>query len=195
MEAAASASTLWWVLSIGMIVVGIAGTVLPALPGTALVFAGIVLGAWIDDFTRVSGWTVGFIGLLAAAAFAVDYLAAVMGAKRAGASRLALVGAAIGTVAGLFTGLVGLLFMPLVGAVIGEYLSLRRQGGAPGDAVLDARGVVVAGPGGAPTAATAGQRAARVGLATWVGLLVGTVAKVVLVFTMVGVFVGALLIG
>jgi uncharacterized protein len=189
MEAAGSASAVWWILSIGMILVGIAGTVLPALPGTALVFAGILLGAWIDDFTRVSGWTVGFIGLLAAAAFAVDYLAAVLGARRVGASRLALVGAAIGTVLGIFTGLIGLLFMPLVGAVIGEFLAQRRQPPA-GDAVLARDGSVLVG-GGPPSAQAAGQRAAQVGIATWIGLLVGTVAKVVLVFIMVGVFAAA----
>jgi uncharacterized protein YqgC (DUF456 family) len=50
------ADLAWWVLSVGLILVGLAGTVLPALPGTALVLAGIVLGAWVDDFTRV-GWS------------------------------------------------------------------------------------------------------------------------------------------
>jgi uncharacterized protein len=183
MEGAASASGVWWFLSAAMIVVGVAGTVLPALPGTALVFAGIVLGAWIDGFARVSGWTVGFIAVLAAIAFAVDYLAAVMGAKRAGASRLAMIGAAIGTVAGIFTGLVGLLFMPLAGAVAGEYIAQRR-------AAANAAGDLV--PGGAASATVAGQRAARVGLSTWVGLLLGTVAKLVIVFVMVGIFLAAL---
>jgi len=188
MESIGSANALWWLLSLGMVIVGIAGTVLPALPGVVLVFAGIVLGAWIDGFARVSGWTVAFIGLLAAAAFAVDYLAAVLGAKKVGASRLALVGAAIGTVLGIFAGLVGLLFMPLIGAVIGEYVALKRQR-ARGDAVLAADGTVVldaAVPAG--SSGNAGQRAAKVGLATWIGLLLGTVAKIVLVFVMVGVF-------
>ena len=195
MESIASANTLWWLLSVGMIIVGIAGTVLPALPGVVLVFAGIVLGAWIDGFARVSGWTVAFIGVLAAMAFAVDYLAAVLGAKKVGASRLALLGAAIGTVLGVFTGLVGLIFMPLAGAVIGEYVALRRQR-SRGDAVLAADGSVVlsnlvpASPAGSP--GNASQRAAKVGLATWIGLLLGTVAKIVLVFVMVGVFAVAL---
>ncbi len=191
MESLGSANTLWWILSIGMIVVGIAGTVLPALPGTLLVLAGIVLGAWIDGFGRVSGWTVGFIALLAAAAFAVDYLAAVLGAKKVGASRLALIGAAIGTVLGIFTGLVGLIFMPLVGAVIGEYIAQTRRGGPNpgGPAVLNPDGSVVVNRG---SASGAGQQAAKVGLATWIGLLVGTVVKLVLVFVMVGVFAVAL---
>ena len=102
-----------WIVAILMIVVGVVGTVLPALPGVVLVFGGIVLAAWIDDFTRISGWTVGALAVLTLLAFAADYVAAALGAKKAGASKLAIVGAAIGTVAGVFTGFVGLLFMPL----------------------------------------------------------------------------------
>ena len=154
-----------WILAVVLIVVGVAGTVLPALPGVILVFAGIALAAWIDDFARISGLTVGVLGVLTVIAWAVDYLAGVLGAKKAGASGLAIAGAAIGTLAGIFTGLWGLVFMPLVGAAIGEYLA--RQ---------DAR------------------HAGRVGVATWLGMLVGTVAKVAIVFLMVGVFVVALLV-
>lgn len=180
-----SASALWWVLSVALIAIGVAGTVLPALPGVVLVWAGILLGAWIDDFQHVSGWTLAVVSVLAVLAWAVDYVAAALGAQRAGASRLAMIGAAIGTVAGLLMGLVGVLFMPLVGAVVGEVLAQRQQrarGGA--DGVLE--------PAGA--AAPMHHQALRVGLATWVGLLLGTVAKLALVFVMVGLFVAALLI-
>lgn len=158
--------TLLWIVAVVLIVAGVAGTVLPALPGPALVLAGILLAAWIDDFARVSVWTVMVCGLLMLLAWGADYVSAMLGAKRAGASRLAIAGAAIGTVAGVFTGLVGLLFMPLLGAAIGEYVADRNA-----------------------------ARAAHVGIATWVGLLVGTVAKVALTFVMVGLFVAALLIG
>lgn len=160
---ALESSVLWWVLSGALIVVGLAGTVLPALPGTALVLAGIVLGAWIDDFTRVSGLTVGVIAVLAVLAWVLDYVAGLMGAQKAGASRQALVGAALGTVVGLFMGLVGVLFMPLVGAAVGEYLARRDHG-----------------------------QALKVGTATWLGMMVGMLAKVVLAFMMVGLFVVAL---
>ena len=152
-----------WVASAALILIGLAGTVLPLLPGTLLVWAGILLGAWIDDFTRVSVGTVVFISVLAALAWALDFVAGLLGAKRAGASRLALVGAAIGTVVGILMGLVGVLFMPLVGAAVGEYWAQRDQ-----------------------------QRAAKVALATWIGLLVGMVAKVVLSFVMLGIFLVAL---
>src|SRR5512132_2062738 len=107
-------TALWWIVALALIVLGVAGTVLPALPGAILVFAGVALAAWIDDFARIPVWMLVVFGLLTALAWAVDYVAAVLGAKRAGASRLAVVGAAVGTVAGIFTGLWGLLFMPLL---------------------------------------------------------------------------------
>jgi uncharacterized protein YqgC (DUF456 family) len=156
---------LLWMLAIALVVTGVAGTVLPALPGAVLVFAGIALAAWIDDFTRISVASVVIAGVLTLLAFAADYAAAALGAKKAGASRLALVGAAIGTVAGVFTGFVGLLFLPLAGAAAGEWLSRRDM-----------------------------LRAGKVGVATWIGLLVGTAVKLALVFAMVGLFVGALVL-
>ena len=152
-----------WVLSVLLIVIGIAGAVLPALPGTVFVLAGIVLGAWIDDFTRVGTTTLVVVTVIAVLAWVLDYVAGLLGAQRAGASREALIGAALGTVAGICMGLVGVLFMPFVGAVAGEYLARRDHGGAM-----------------------------RVGTATWIGMIVGMVAKVVLAFVMVGVFVVAL---
>ncbi len=152
-----------WIVSAALILLGLAGTVLPLLPGTLLVWSGVLLGAWIDDFTRVGVSTVVIISILAALAWALDFVAGLMGAKRAGASRLALVGAAVGTVVGIFMGLVGVLFMPLVGAAVGEYWAQRDQ-----------------------------QRAAKVAFATWLGLMLGMVAKVALSFVMVGIFLVAL---
>ena len=161
----ATLDILLWVIAVAMIVIGLAGTVLPVLPGAPLIFGGIALAAWIDGFTRISVWIVLVLGVLAAIAFAVDYLAAVLGARRAGASRLAVLGAAIGAVVGLFAGLVGVVVLPFVGAVIGEFVAQRDV-----------------------------WRAGRVGFATWIGLAVGTAVKVAIAFTMVGVFVVALLV-
>ena len=157
--------TPWWILSIVLIVAGLAGTVLPALPGTALVLAGIVLGAWIDDFTLVGWGALSIVAVMAVLSWVLEYVAGLLGAKKAGASRQAIVGAAIGTVAGIFLGLVGVLFLPLVGAAAGEYLAQRDE-----------------------------RRAVHVGMATWLGLMAGLLAKVVLAFMMIGVFVAALLI-
>ena len=103
------------------------------------------------------------ISVLGVLAWGLDFLAGLMGARRAGASKLALIGAAVGTVVGIFMGLVGVLFMPLLGAAVGEYWAQKDQ-----------------------------QRAAKVAFATWLGLLIGMVAKVVLSFVMVGIFLVAL---
>lgn len=159
------AITLLWILCVALILAGLAGTVLPVLPGTVLVWGGVVLGAWIDDFTRVGVTTLVVVTVLAVLAWGLDYVAGLMGAKKAGASKLALLGAAAGTVVGLFMGLVGVLFMPLVGAAAGEYLARKDQ-----------------------------TRAVKVGVATWVGIMVGLIAKVVLAFIMVGIFLASLLI-
>jgi len=170
-------NVFWWIASVALIAIGVIGTILPMLPGTILVLGGIVMGAWIDGFTRVSGGTLAFIAVLAVLAWVTDYVAALLGAKKAGASPLALLGAALGTVLGILMGLVGLLFMPLLGAMAGEYWTLRKQFEAGGSAAQHR---------------IAGQQAAKVGIATWIGLLLGTVIKIVLVFLMIGVFVVAL---
>ena len=157
--------TLWWILSATLIVLGLAGTVLPALPGTLFILAGIVLGAWIDHFTRIGWGSVIAVGVLAMLAWALDYAAGLLGARKAGASRQALIGAALGTLVGLLMGLVGVLFMPLVGAAVGEYLARRDQG-----------------------------QALKVGLATWLGIMAGLIAKVVIGFMMIGIFLVALVL-
>ncbi len=152
-----------WVLVVLLMAAGVVGTVLPVLPGAVLIFGGAVLGAWIDDWTQVSGWTLGVLGVLAVLSIACDFVAASLGAKRLGASPLAVSGAAVGTLVGVFTGLWGLLFMPLAGAAVGEYMAMRNL-----------------------------QRAGRVGIATGVGLLVGVVIKLAFAFSMIGIFVAAL---
>ena len=159
------ADTLWWALSAALILLGLAGIVLPALPGTVLVLAGIVVGAWIDDFTRVGWFAIAIVTVLAVLAWVMEYVAALLGAKRAGASRQAVIGAALGTVAGIFMGLVGVFFMPLVGAAIGEFIARKDH-----------------------------NRAMKVGVATWLGLMAGMLAKVVLAFMMVGIYIVALLV-
>ena len=156
-------TAILWITAAAMIVIGVAGTVLPMLPGAILVFGGIALAAWIDDFTRIPVWLLLLLAVLTAMAWAVDYLAAAAGAKRAGASKLAIIGAGLGTLAGIFSGLWGLLFLPLAGAAIGEYVAQRDV-----------------------------WRAGKVGVATWIGLLLGTAVKVALVFAMIGIFVFAL---
>jgi uncharacterized protein YqgC (DUF456 family) len=153
-----------WLLVTALVLTGLLGTVLPGLPGVPLIFAALLFAAWMDGFQHVSTITVIGLALLTLVAVAVDLVASALGAERVGASPRAVAGAAVGTVVGVFFGLPGLLLGPFVGAVIGEYLTRSDW-----------------------------RRAARAGIGTWVGLLLGTVAKLALAFTMVGVFVSAYL--
>lgn len=156
--------TLFYVLAGLMMLVGIAGTVLPALPGVPLVFAGMLLAAWAGGFEQVGGWTLAALAILTLLSLGIDFLATAMGAKRVGASRPALVGAVLGTFGGLLFGFVGIFIGPFVGALAGELVWLRRVGHRE-----------------------LGQ-ATKVGLGTWLGIVVGTVLKLGLAFVMVGLF-------
>lgn len=151
---------LLWLLAALLIVAGFAGLILPVVPGIPLVFAGLVLLAWAENFAFVGWITLAALGVLALLSYGVDLLAAALGAKRFGASPRAVAGAAIGVVAGLFFGLPGIVLGPFVGAVIGEF---SRQASA--------------------------RAAVQAGVGAMLGLLFGALLKIALAFTMVGVFV------
>lgn len=151
---------LLWLLGALLIAIGIAGLILPAVPGIPLVYAGLVLLAWADDFAYVGWVTLALLGVLALLSYGIDFLASVLGAKRFGASPRAMVGAALGAVIGLFFGLPGLLLGPFAGAVIAEF---TLHGSA--------------------------RVAAQAGVGATIGLLFGALLKVALAFTMIGVFI------
>ena len=158
--------TLYFILSGALIVAGMAGAVVPALPGVPLVFGGMWLAAWADHFQHVGVGTLSVLGVLAALAMLIDFVAGLLGARRVGASGLALWGASIGTLVGLFFGLVGLLLGPFAGALTGELIAGSKV-----------------------------EKATKVGVATWLGLLFGTLAKLALCFTMLGIFLLAFVFG
>ncbi|MEA2601046.1 MAG: uncharacterized protein QOF89_2038 [Acidobacteriota bacterium] len=149
-----------WLLAILLVLAGIAGTVLPALPGAPLVFLGLLCAAWADHFQKVGWFTLTILAILTVLAVAVDFLAKTYGAKRVGASWLALSGAIVGTIVGLFFSIPGLIFGPFLGAVAGEWLSVRNL-----------------------------RQAGKVGLGTWLGMILGIAGNLALIFAMVGIFV------
>jgi uncharacterized protein YqgC (DUF456 family) len=150
---------LLWVAVVILAAAGIAGTVFPLLPGPILLFAGLLLGAWIDDFAYVGVGTLVSLGVLAALAYLFDAFGTAIGAKRYGASRWAIAGATIGGVLGLFFGLIGVVLGPFIGAVIGE-LSFRRDIGT----------------------------AARAGWGATLGIALAAAGKLALGFVMIGLF-------
>jgi uncharacterized protein YqgC (DUF456 family) len=155
---------LLWVLGGVLVAIGLVGVVLPALPGTVLIFAGLLLAAWAENFTRVGIGTLALIGAIGAASYGIDFAAAALGTRRFGASRRAMAGAGLGTIAGLFFGLPGIILGPFVGAVLGE-LSAHRDL----------------------------ARAGRAGVAAWIGFAIGAAVKVGIAFLMIAIFLAALI--
>lgn len=158
-------SVVLWIGAVILIVVGLIGIVLPALPGHILILAGLILAAWADDFDRVGAGMLVLIGVIGAASYGVDFAAAALGAKHMGASKRAMVGAALGTVLGLFFGFVGVVIGPLLGAVLGELTQHRDW-----------------------------KRVGKAGMAAWIGFAIGTAVKVAIAFVMLGLFAAAYLI-
>ena len=148
------------ILAALLVVVGLAGLILPALPGPPLIFAGFFLAAWAEDFAYVGTGTLIVLALLAVLSYGADLWATMFGAKKFGASKRAIIGAMIGTVVGVFLGLPGVLFGPFIGAVVGE-ISARRDL----------------------------QGATRAGIGATVGLAIGVAVKLALAFAMIGIFV------
>lgn len=153
------AIVLLWILAVVLVIVGVAGTIVPMLPGTPLVFAGLLVVAWIDDFARVGTMPLVLLGILTALSLLVDFAASILGAKRAGATRGAVTGAALGAVVGLFFGLPGLILGPFAGAFAGQYLATQNL-----------------------------AQSGKAGVGTLVGFIAGGLAKLVLAVAMVAIF-------
>jgi uncharacterized protein YqgC (DUF456 family) len=145
-----------------IVIVGLVGLVLPAIPGASLVFAGLLVAAWAEDFAYVGLWSIVILAVLALLTYGVDLWAAMFGAKKFGASKRAIIGAVVGAVVGVFLGFPGVLFGPFIGAVIGELLAKQSL-----------------------------QQAARAGMGATIGLILGAAIKIALAFSMIGIFLVA----
>ena len=149
---------LWLIVAL-LVFVGLAGIVLPALPGVPLLYGGLLLGAWIDHFTHVSVTTIVVIGVLALLAWLIDFFASVFTTRSVGASRQAMIGTVLGGLIGIIGGLIGIILGTVIGAVVGEIMASR-------DAV----------------------HAGRVGMAAGMGFVLALVAKLVLALAMLAIF-------
>lgn len=156
---------LLWILAVILVLTGFAGLVLPALPGIPMIYAGLFVAAWAEDFVYVGWVTLLILGLLAAISYFVDLAATALGAKKFGASPRAIWGAAAGTLIGIFFGLPGIIIGPFAGALVAELTHKNDM-----------------------------QAATKAGVGATLGLLFGAILKIALAFTMIGVFVVARLI-
>jgi len=157
---------LWWFLAALIVLIGFAGVVVPALPGIPIMFAGLLLAAWSIGFEPVGWGTLAVLGALTVLSVIIDILSAAFGAKRQGASPRAFWGATLGAVVGLFFGLVGIVLGPFIGAVAAEF-----------------------------AAGHGAHQAGRSGYGVWIGLILGTAAKLAIAFLMLGIFLTKYFVG
>ena len=157
---------LLWVLAVALVVAGLAGLILPALPGPPLLFAGLAVAAWAEDFAYVGPWTLLVFGLMTALMITVDFAAGALGTKGFGATEYAAIGAMIGAIGGIFFGIPGILLGPFVGAIVGELFAARSL-----------------------------QDAGIAGIGATIGLLLGVAMKFALAFSMLGIFLLVRLFG
>lgn len=155
---------LLYALGAVALLVGLAGVVLPAVPGSLLLVAGALLVGWAEGFTRVSRWTVAACAAIGVLIWAVDLAAGALGAKAFGASKWAVIGSAVGLVAGLFLGLPGIVLGPPIGALAFEYARDPSF-----------------------------ERALRAGVGAFLGFVLGSAVKIALAFVLVGVLVVAII--
>ena len=152
-------SLLLWIIGAIMAAAGLAGMLLPFVPGAPFLFLGLLFCAWADGFRYVGIGTLLILAGMAALTYLVEFAASILGVQRYGGSKRAMLGAALGGVAGIFLGIPGILLGPFVGAVLGE-LSLQRS--------LD--------------------QAGRAGFGTVVGMAIGVAGKLAIGIAMLGLF-------
>ena len=151
-----------WTLAAVLVGIGLVGLLLPALPGSPLLFAGLLLAAWMENFEHVGAGTLTLLGVIVVLTYVVDFGAGALGARQFGASRSAVIGAAIGAVVGIFFGLPGILLGPFVGAVVGELAAAREL-----------------------------REAGVAGVGASIGLIVGAALKLALGFSMLAIYLTA----
>lgn len=141
-----------------LILVGVAGTIVPALPGIPMIFAGAWLIGYMEDYQYFGWGTLIALGVLTIISLIIDWVSQTMGAQKAGATKLGLSGAFLGTIIGIPFGLVGIFLFPVLGAFIGEMIGHRDM-----------------------------RKAGKVSWATWIGMIAGIAAKLAIAFIMIGI--------
>ncbi len=112
-------------------VLGLAGSVLPILPGPPLSFIGLLLLALLKHFSPpLTPTLVIIMAVVTILAVAMDYIVPLLGARRYGASKWGVWGSVFGMVAGMFWSPFGMLVGAFIGAVIAEWLVGKQKGEA-----------------------------------------------------------------
>ena len=152
--------TFWLVLSIGLVLIGLAGTVVPMLPGIPLVFAGFLVWGLASEWRDFPVRVVVIVGAVTLLVTFLDYYAGAAGAKKYGSSKAGVWGAIIGGIIGVLVfNIPGLIIGPFVGAVAGELFTGKSQ-----------------------------KEAWRAGWGAFVGIVAGNLLKIITALVMAGLF-------
>jgi hypothetical protein len=117
----------WWSITIFLMAVGLLGTVLPIVPGTTIIFfAAVIHRVMLGPAKSLGCSSFVLLALLLLASYVIDFLGGWLGARRFGATRWGMFGAALGAVVGFFFGLPGLLLGPIIGTLAGEIVGGKR---------------------------------------------------------------------
>lgn len=155
---------LLFVVALAIMIVGLAGVILPVLPGIPLIFAAAALYGIVTGFSGIGLNMILILAGLTVFGLVVDYLANYLSVRKMGGGRAGAVGAVIGLMVGVWLGLVWIVILPFVLAVAFELLAGKE-----------------------------GRSAFKAGLGAMVGLLFGGLLRFVIGCVMIGLFVWALL--
>ncbi len=117
---------LWFALALLLMGIGLVGAVLPAIPGTPLIFAVAVAHRFVVGPVGAQTWVLITLGLFALLALGADLAASFLGARKLGATRRGMIGAVVGGLIGIFAGPIGILTGPFLGAFAFEYFGGRE---------------------------------------------------------------------
>lgn len=158
-------NNIFYALSAGfLILLGGLGSILPILPGPPLSFIGLWLYAWATAYEKITPTILIVFGVLTILTFVVDFIAPALGAKGHKASRYGVIGSTVGAFAGIFLmGPFGLIAGPFIGAFLGEMYYARNT-----------------------------HQATKVAIGSFIGFLIGSFFKLVVIIAMFAYFIYAL---
>ncbi|MEX1112042.1 MAG: DUF456 domain-containing protein [Candidatus Andersenbacteria bacterium] len=119
-------AAVWAGISL-LFVIGLAGTIIPGVPGVGLVFAGVLVYGVVTDFTILSVPTVILFGIVAVLAWLADYAGSAVGSKLGGGNKKALAGTVIGAIVGAFAGPLGIFIGAFLGSLTGVLLEGKNS--------------------------------------------------------------------
>jgi uncharacterized protein YqgC (DUF456 family) len=113
-------------LAVGLILLGLVGTVVPAIPGPFLIWFTMLVYAWIDKFEAISPAWMAILTVIFVVIASADIWMGMLGAKVAGTSRRAMVYGIIGGIVGFFVfNFFGAIAGYALGILLGQYQIYR----------------------------------------------------------------------